>query len=64
MSDKIHRSNNRGLIYNGFLLPSFTIKFQKGDGNKVGDFIITKPSLGSALTGIEFLGFSVMDTHK
>ena len=53
MSDKIHRSNNRGLIYNGFLLPSFTIKFQKGDGNKVGDFIITKPSLGSALTGID-----------
>ena len=53
MSDKIHRSNNRGLIYNGFLLPSFTIKFQKGKGNKVGDYVITKPSLKSALTGID-----------
>ena len=53
MSSKIHRSNNRGLIYNGFLLPSFSVKYQSGRGNKVGDYIITKPSLKSALTGID-----------
>ena len=52
MSSKIHRSNNRGLIYNGFLIPSFDIKFQKGKGNKVGDYVITKPSLKSSLKGI------------